>query len=224
MHTAHGYFVIYAFLGVLVFLSKISTRFLLRSVKSIWFLILLAGVFQLFSGYGEVLFKLGPLIVHSEGLFLALEVISRLVFVVICASLMTLTTSPIELSDAVEDLFGRVPGMRRFAHELALVISISIRFVPVMAEEAENILKAQASRGAPIDDRRFTGKLRGILSVAIPLIVLSLKRAEEIALAMEARGYKGWQGRTRFRELEWKVSDSVFAAVVSAVITLCLFI
>lgn len=220
----YGYFVIYTFLGVLVFFSKISARFLLRSVKSIWFLILLAGVFQLFSGYGEILFKLGPFVVHSEGLLSALEVVSRIVFIAICASLMTLTTSPIELSDAVEDLFGRVPGMKRFAHEVALVISISMRFVPVMAEEAENILKAQASRGAPIDDRRFTGKLRGIVSVVIPLIVLSLRRAEEIALAMEARGYRGWQGRTRFRELEWKVSDTIFAAVVSIVIILCLFI
>lgn len=224
VRSAHGYFVMYAFLFVLIILSKVSPRFLLRSVKSIWFLILLAGVFQLFSGYGRVLFEFGPFAVHAGSVFLAIEVVSRLIFVVLCASLVTVTTSPIELSDAVESLMGKLPGMKRFAHELAMVMSISIRFVPVMAEEAENILKAQTSRGAPIDDRKFTGKLKGILSVAIPLIVLSLRRAEEIALAMEARGYRGWEGRTRFRELRWKVKDTVFAMIISSIIILCLFI
>ena len=202
-----------AFLGLifLIVLSGVALTYLLRSVKSIWFLLFLAFSFQLFSGYGRVLLRAGPFVIHDEGLKMAVEVSLRLVFVVLSASLMTNTTSPIELADALENLVGKIPGMRSRAHELAMIVAISIRFIPVLAEEATHIIHAQLSRGAPIDDRKLSGRIKGMVSIVIPLIISSLRRADEIALAMEARGYRGWQGRTKFRELRWKRRDTVFA-------------
>jgi len=220
----HGYLTAFLALFFLILISRVEPTYLLRSIKSIWFLLLLAVVFQLFSGYGRVLLKVGPLTIYDEGLKMAIEVSLRLVFVVLSASLMTNTTSPIELADALENLVGKLPGMRSRAHELAMIVAISIRFIPVLAEEATHIIHSQISRGAPIDDRKLSGRIKGMISIVIPLIISSLRRADEIALAMEARGYRGWQGRTRFRELRWKKKDTVFTIFFILVIVSTLYV
>ncbi|MDN5343279.1 MULTISPECIES: energy-coupling factor transporter transmembrane component T family protein [Oceanotoga] len=195
---------------ILMLLSKLSLTYYTKSLKSIWFIVVFAFIIQLFSVDGDIIFKLGFIKLTDKGLFNATIITFRILFAIMLSSVLTLTTSPTSLAHAMEDVLRWLFVPKSFAHELSMVMTIAIRFIPVMASEADRIIKAQLSRGANFDDRKFSGKVKGAVSIIIPLLVSALRRAEELSVAMEARGYSGWEGRTRYKKFEWEIIDTLF--------------
>ena len=194
----------------LMILSKLSLKYYLKSLKSLWFIIVFAFVMQLFNSEGNTIFKFLFISITDKGLYYASVITFRILFAIMISSVLTLTTSPTSLAHAMEDVLRWFFVPKSFAHELSMVMTIAIRFIPVMASEADRIIKAQMSRGASFDDRKLSGKIKGVVSILIPLLVSALRRAEELSVAMEARGYNGWEGRTRFKKFDWKFRDTSF--------------
>ena len=200
-------------LGILV--SGIPISYIFRSLKPVlWLLILTAFIQVLTLKKGELLLTIGPLSIYEGGVKEGVFITVRVTLLMISASLLTLTTSPIRLTDGLENLFSPLKPFRFPAHEIALMISISLRFIPTLWEEADRIKKAQMSRGASFSTGPLQKRLNHILSLIVPLFVQSFKRAEEMALAMEARGYRGGEGRTRYRRLEWRLGDTLFLVII----------
>lgn len=190
-------------------LSRIPLKKILRSVRSILFLAGFAFVLNLFTVRGEVLWSLGFLSITREGLYLGIKLALRLFFLVITTSLLlTLVTTPLALSDALERLLSPLARIRFPAHELAMMMSIALRFVPTLADETDKIMKAQSSRGADFDTGGLFARLRGLVTVLIPLFVSAFKRAEDLAMAMEARCYRGGTGRTKLHVLRFERRDA----------------
>jgi energy-coupling factor transport system permease protein len=149
---------------------------------------------------------------------LAIRMAARLTFLILSTTLfLTLTTTPILVADAIESLLNPLRRIGFPAHEMAMMMSIALRFVPTLLEETEKIMKAQSSRGADYDTGGLIAKARGLVSVLIPLFVSAFKRAEELAVAMEARCYRGGEGRTRLKIMRYEKTDIVFAAVMALV-------
>jgi len=195
---------------ILMMLSGLSLKYYLKSMKSIWFLVLFAFVMQLFSYEGTPVFSFWFITITDKALFNSMVVTFRLLFAILISTVLTLTTSPTSLAHAMEDILKWFFVPKSFAHELSMVMTIAIRFIPVMANEADRIIKAQMSRGANFDDRKISGKIKGIVSIIIPLLISAMRRADDLSIAMEARGYHGWEGRTRFKVFSWKFSDTFF--------------
>ena len=146
----------------------------------------------------------------------------RFFLLIIMTSLLTLTTTPIELTDALETLLGPLKKIRFPVHELALMMSISLRFIPTLMDETEKIMKAQMARGVEFSSGPIQSRIKAIVPLLIPLFVNAFKRAEELATAMEARGYQGGEGRTKYRQLVWKQSDSIMIVLLVLVAVLLL--
>ncbi|KLO22288.1 cobalt transporter [Marinitoga sp. 1197] len=195
---------------LLMLLSKIELKMYGKSIKSMWMLILFAFIVQLFNYDGNVIYQLWFIKITDKGLANASIITFRLFFAIMLSSVLTLTTSPTSLANAMEDVLIWFRVKRSFAHELSMVMTIAIRFIPVMASEAERIFKAQMSRGANFDSRKISGRLKGLVAIIIPLLVSALRRADELSIAMEARCYNGWEGRTRYKEFQWSFKDTVF--------------
>ncbi|WP_382549498.1 energy-coupling factor transporter transmembrane component T family protein, partial [Streptomyces sp. NPDC057131] len=145
----------------------------------------------------------------EEGLRMGILISLRFFLLIIMTSLLTLTTTPIELTDALETLLGPLKKVRFPVHELALMMSISLRFIPTLMDETEKIMKAQMARGVEFSSGPIKNRIKAIVPLLIPLFVNAFKRAEELATAMEARGYQGGEGRTKYRQLVWKQTDSI---------------
>lgn len=201
------------FLLVFTFLalasSKLPIRYVLKGLRPILFLIVFTFIIQLlFTREGAVLIELGWFKIYEEGLRLAIIVSLRFFYLVSITTLVTLTTSPIELTDAIELLLKPFKVVRVPTHEIALMLSISLRFLPTLAEETEKIMKAQQARGVDLSAGPIKERLRAIIPLLIPLFISAFKRAEDLATAMEARGYRGGEGRTRLRESKWTGRDT----------------
>ncbi|MGX8178717.1 energy-coupling factor transporter transmembrane component T family protein [Exiguobacterium artemiae] len=189
--------------------SKLPIRYVLKGLRPILFLIVFTFIIQLlFTREGAVLFEFGWFKIYEEGLRLAIIVSLRFFYLVSITTLVTLTTSPIELTDAIELLLKPFKVVRVPTHEIALMLSISLRFLPTLAEETEKIMKAQQARGVDLSAGPIKERLRAIIPLLIPLFISAFKRAEDLATAMEARGYRGGEGRTRLRESKWTGRDT----------------
>jgi energy-coupling factor transport system permease protein len=200
-------------LGILV--SSIPLSYIIRTLKPVLWLVILTAIIQMFTlKKGELLATIGPFSIYEGGVQEAVYITLRITILMLSASLLTLTTSPIRLTDGLENLFSPLKRFRFPAHEMALMISITLRFIPTLWEEADRIKKAQMSRGASFSSGPLQKRLNHILSLIVPLFVQSFKRAEEMALAMEARGYRGGEGRTRYRRLEWNRGDTLFLIMI----------
>lgn len=197
------------FLLVLAVLSGIPARKLLSSVKPVLFLLVVAFLLNLFTSKGELWWSWGPLSLGPAGLLLGLKLAVRLFYLVLTTSLMlTLVTTPLALADALEALLRPLSKWGFPSHELAMMMSIALRFIPTLAEETDKIMKAQSSRGADFDTGGLMGRMRGLVTVLIPLFVSAFQRAEDLALAMEARCYRGGEGRSKLRPLKWSRLDT----------------
>ena len=170
----------------------------------------------IFNRQGQVIFSLGPIEIYDEGLNLGFFMSIRLIIVVLISTLLTLTTKPSDLTLALESLFKPLKKVGFPVSELALMISIALRFIPTLFEETQKILKAQASRGVDISEGKFKDKVMQLISLLVPLFILSFKRADELANAMEVRGYVPGRLRTSINRLSWKVSDTVLVLVCGA--------
>lgn len=211
---------------ILVILAKVPLRTVLSGLKPMVFILLFAFVLNLLTiRTGNKLLELGPLVISDEGLFTALRMAARLTFLILDTTLLlTLTTTPILVSDALENLLGPLKKVHFPAHEMAMMMSIALRFVPTLLEETDKIMKAQSSRGADYDTGGLVSKARGLVSVLIPLFVSAFKRAEDLAVAMEARCYRGGEGRTRLKVLQYSRLDLLFSfgLIVMGAITVIL--
>lgn len=212
-----------AFTLFAVKLSQLSWRYLLNGLKTILFLILFTLALQLlFNKEGRVLLEIGPLALYEEGVRMGVIVSLRFFYLVMLTTLVTLTTTPMELTDAIEAFLRPLERLKVPAHEIALMLSISLRFLPTLSDETERIMKAQQARGVDLQSGPIRERVKGVIPLLIPLFVSAFKRAEELATAMETRGYRGGVGRTRLRELKWQRRDTALMIVFVA-LTLILF-
>ena len=205
------------FVAAVLVLSDIPVRYLYTSVAPMKWLLVFLFLLNLLMTPGEtVLLKLGPLVIRREALLQACFVTVRLILLISGASLLTLTTSPIGLTDGLEALLTPLTKLKFPAHEIALMLTIALRFIPTLAEETERIRKAQLSRGADLESGGLFSRLKAMLPIMTPLFVSAFRRADELAMAMDARCYAGGGGRTRLNELKMRRGDALAFLVLGA--------
>lgn len=205
-----GYTVIIAFLLAIILIAKIPFRFIFNGLKPVFLLIALTAILNIFmtrGPEGTEVFSMGFLKVYPEGLNIAAFMAIRLVLLIIGTSLLTLTTSPIELTDGIEKLLK--PIGKEIAHELAMMMTIALRFIPTLIDETDKIMKAQKARGADFESGGVIKKAKSLVPLLVPLFISSFRRADELAMAMEARGYRGGAGRTRMKVLKFSSKDTI---------------
>lgn len=208
----------------LIIISKIPLQEILSSLRSILFILVFAFLINLFSGKGTLLLDLGVLKIRQDGLLNAVLMSIRLILLVLDTTLfLTLTTTPLQLSHALENLLKPLSAIRFPAHEIAMMMSIALRFVPTLLEETDKIMKAQSSRGANYDTGGFLKKAKGYISIIVPLFISCFRRADELANAMEARCYHGGAGRTKLNELRYTSLDLFFSIIFIICCAIILF-
>ncbi|MDE6595034.1 MAG: energy-coupling factor transporter transmembrane protein EcfT [Oscillospiraceae bacterium] len=195
------------FLIVSFLLSKIPLKLMLKSIKPIVPIIIFTSVLNIFFLDGVVLFKLGFLKVTYEGLRTSAFMIIRIIALIMGSSLLTYTTSPITLTDAIERLLSPLKKIKLPVHELAMMMTIALRFIPTLIEETDKIMSAQKARGADMESGSLLQRAKALTPILIPLFVSAFRRAEELAVAMECRCYQGGDGRTRLRQLHSSGGD-----------------
>lgn len=221
-------FVGYAFTALaiagVIWASELPWKFVIRGLRPLLVILILTVSLHLFMTEGRVILQLWFLKVTWEGLVRGLMMGTRLVLLIIGTSLLTLTTSPIQLTDGIESLLkpGKKIGIP--AHELAMMMTIALRFIPTLLDETEKIMKAQMARGADFQSGGLIQRAKSLVPLLVPLFVNAFRRADDLAIAMEARGYRGGEGRTKFRELRFHQIDFVaFALVVSFTLVVGIF-
>ena len=203
-----GFLLIAAFVLLCCASTGIHLKFLFRGLKPILFIVLFTFVLNLFFQSGEhILWQWGAVKITAEGLRMASFMAVRLILLVVCSQLLTLTTSPISLTDGLESLFRPLEVLHFPAHEIAMMMSIALRFIPTLMDEADKIMKAQKARGANFETGSILARAKAMVPLLVPLFVGAFRRAEELALAMDARCYRGGAGRTRMKQLKYGVND-----------------
>jgi len=187
--------------GFLVSLAHVPLGYLFRSLKPILFLLVLTLVLHIFFTPGEYVYERGFIHISMTGLQRGVFIVVRLCLLIMVTSLLTLTTSPVELTDGIEYLLSPFKRWGFPAHELAMMMTIAIRFIPTLLEEADRIMKAQKARGMDFESGNFIQRARNLVPLLVPLFINSFKGADELAIAMESRCYRGGEGRTRLRVL-----------------------
>jgi energy-coupling factor transport system permease protein len=214
--TAPEFILLAVFAACDVAASQIPLSMVLRSVKPIIPLIVFAGVVNVFFAKGRPIFRLWLLAPTYEGCALALAMSARISLVLIGgSSMMIFTTTPILLTDGAERLLKPLKRFRVPVHEISMMMSIALRFVPTLSEETDKIIKAQTARGAEFDSRNLMKKAKGLIPLLVPLFVSAFKRADELALAMESRCYRGGEGRTKMNTLRYHRADGVMLLIVA---------
>ena len=211
-----GYLLAALAIAAVIHLSELPWRFVLRGLRPLLMILLLTVGLNIFLTEGEVVFRFLFLTVTREGIARGLMMGTRLVLLIVGTSLLTLTTSPIQLTDGIESLLGPFRRIGVPAHELAMMMTIALRFIPTLLDETEKIMKAQMARGADFQSGGLMQRAKNLVPLLVPLFVSAFRRADELAIAMEARGYRGGQGRTKFRELRFGRSDAVALSVAVA--------
>ena len=206
---------------LLVFLSGVSPRMVLKSIKPLWWILILTFVIQLFTVPGEVLAKLWIFNITYEGLVKGFLISLRLVLLIGVSSLLMLTTSPLMLTDALESLFRPLKPFGFPAHELAMMMTIALRFIPTLMEETDKIIKAQKSRGSDIGEGNFLAKVKSMIPILVPLFISAFRRADDLAMAMEARCYHGGEGRIRMKAMRMHNVDGRAIVVMSLYMIIC---
>lgn len=201
------YIFIFGFIISVISISKVPFKFILKGLKPLLFIILITFSINVFMTKGEVLYSLGPLTVTKEGIRQAVFMALRLILLITGTSLLTLTTSPIALTDAIEKLLSPFKKVGLPAHELAMMMTIALRFIPTLLEETDKIMKAQMARGADFESGNILSRAKNLVPLLVPLFINAFRRADELATAMEARCYRGGDHRTRLNELKLKGTD-----------------
>lgn len=214
-----------AFIIMVLALSKVSVSYIWKSVKPLRLLLIFMFILNLFFTKGEPLADFFPLkYISLNSIRQAIFIMLRLVFLVCGTSLMTLTTSPISLTDGLERLLAPLRKIRFPSHELAMMMTIALRFIPTLMEEADKIKKAQLARGADFESGNIIKRAKSMIPILIPLFVSAFRRADELALAMESRCYHGGDGRTRMHQMRFHRSDLVAALIVLAMTALIIVV
>ena len=217
--------VIALFVLICCLLSKINLKFLVRGLKPIAIIVIFTFLLNLFLGTGEdILWKWKFLTITESSLRTALFMAVRLILLVCGSQLLTLTTSPIALTDGLESLLKPLTKIGFPGHELAMMMSIALRFIPTLIEETERIMSAQKARGADFETGGLMKRAKALLPLLVPLFVSAFKRADELAMAMEARCYRGGEGRTKMKPLKFAWRDLIAAIVFGCLIAVVVLI
>ena len=204
-----GYAVAILFLAVVIKLSGVPFHYMVKGMKSILFLLLITVAFNLFLTPGEVIFSIWKLQITLEGLRLAATMALRLTLLIIGSSLMTLTTTPNNLTDGLEKMMSPLKIFKVPVHEVAMMMSIALRFIPILLEETDKIMKAQMARGADFENGNLIKRAKAMVPLLVPLFISAFRRANDLAMAMEARCYRGGEGRTKMKPLTYKKRDYI---------------
>lgn len=204
-----GYIALAVFLAVCVMVSRISPKYLIKGIRPILIFIVFTGLFNLFLTSGTVVWHWWVFTITKEGIRLAAFMVLRLIFLILGTSLLTLTTSPIALTDGIEHLLAPFKKIGVPAHEIAMMMTIALRFIPTLLDETDKIMKAQSARGASIDSGNILSRAKAMVPILIPLFISAFRRADELATAMECRCYRGGENRTRLYELKYTATDGL---------------
>ena len=203
-------------LAAVIAVSRVPLSFILRGLKPIFIIILFTFVLNAFMYNGEVLVKIWVLTITTEGLIRAVFMAARLVLLILGSSMMTLTTKPIELTDGIESLLSPLRKIGVPAHELAMMMSIALRFIPTLLEETDKIMKAQQARGADFETGNILRRAKSLMPILVPLFISAFRIAQDMAMAMEARCYRGGDGRTRMKPMHFEKRDAAAAVLTAA--------
>jgi energy-coupling factor transport system permease protein len=218
----YGYIVVTLFLVSVIKLSKVPFGFIIKGLKAVVILLLFTVFFNMFFTPGEPLIEWGIIKITKEGLTNAGFMAVRLTFLIIGSSLMTFTTTPNQLTDGLEKVLRPLNHIKVPVHEIAMMMSIALRFIPILLEETDKIMKAQMARGADFESGGILKRAKSLIPLLVPLFVSAFRRANDLAMAMEARCYRGGDGRTKMKPLRYHGRD--YAAYVSLVLYLGLII
>lgn len=207
--TLVSYAVLLVVLGSCIAISKVKLGTILRGMKPILFIIVFTGVLNIFYTPGVTLWQWGFLRITVEGLWSAFYMVLRIAMLITCTFLLTYTTSPILLTDGLEKLLGPLKKIKVPVHELSMMMSIALRFIPTLIEETDKIMSAQKARGADFDTGNLIQKAKALVPLLVPLFISAFRRADELAIAMECRCYHGGEGRTRLRQLKLAARDYI---------------
>lgn len=219
-----GFIVMTAFLFGVIALSKVPLSFMLRGLKAIMILLVIAGLFNLFLTPGQVLWSIWKIHITREGLRNAVLMTIRMIYLIMGSSVMTLTTTPNQLTDGLEKALKPLQKINVPVHEIAMMMSIALRFIPILIEETDKIMKAQMARGADFETGGLVKKAKNMVPLLVPLFVSAFRRANDLALAMEARCYVGGEGRTKMMPLVYHKVDRLAYVVVIAYFVLLMVI
>ena len=204
-----GYLVAALFLALVIGLSHVPFRFMVKGMRAVVFLLLITVVFNLFLTPGEALVSIWKLTITKEGLATAVTMAVRLTMLIIGSSVMTLTTTPNNLTDGLEKGLRPLKLFRVPVHEVAMMMSIALRFIPILLEETDKIMKAQIARGADFESGNLIRRAKALVPLLVPLFISAFRRANDLAMAMEARCYRGGDGRTKMKPLIYKRRDGI---------------
>ena len=217
-----GYAVAAVFLILCIRLSNVPFRYIVRGMKGILMILMITVIFNLFLTPGETLVQVWKLRITREGVVFAVKMAVRLSFLILGSSLMTLTTTPNQLTDALESVKNPLKKLHVPVHEIAMMMSIALRFIPILMEETDKIMKAQIARGADFESKDLMKKIRSLVPLLVPLFISAFRRANDLAMAMEARCYRGGDGRTRMKPLVYTAKDRIAYSVVICFFLLCI--
>ena len=222
-----SYAVMLIITGVCIALSRIQLKVILRGLKPLWIIIALTAVLNMFFTPGRELVSFWKITVTYEGLIRAVFMVLRITMLIAGTFLLTYTTSPIALTDAMEILCGPLKKLKVPVHEMSMMMSMALRFIPTLIEETDKIMSAQKARGADFETGNLIQRAKALLPLLVPLFVSAFRRADELAVAMECRCYHGDEGRTRMKQLTWCTRDTLAmlwsALVLAGVIVLARF-
>ncbi|MCC5912621.1 MAG: energy-coupling factor transporter transmembrane protein EcfT [Clostridiaceae bacterium] len=219
-----GYIYVIAFIASAIAVSKIPFKYMIKGLKPLLVIILVTFFINVFMTTGEIILSLGPLNVTKEGLYQAVFMATRLILLIIGTSLLTLTTSPIMLTDGIEHLLNPFKKIGIPAHELAMMMTIALRFIPTLLEETDKIMKAQIARGADFESGNIINRAKSLVPLLVPLFISAFRRADELAMAMEARCYRGGDNRTRMKQLKMEKRDVVSLGIIGLLIGILIYI
>ena len=204
-----GYIAATVFLSAMIIMSKVPFSFMVKGLKAVVLLMVFTSVLNIFLTPGEVLWQWSFLTITRQGLRTAAFMIIRLLYLIIGSSILTLTTTPSNLTDGMEKGLGWLKAFKLPVHEVAMMMSIALAFIPILLEETDKIMKAQLSRGADFESGNIIRRVKSLVPILVPLFVSAFKRANDLSMAMEARCYRGGEGRTKMKPLKYKRNDYI---------------
>ena len=211
------------FLAFTIKLSKVPFSMMIRGVKPLFVIICFSAIINMISVGGEVLIKLGPVSITKQGLWMAFYLVIRLVYLVIGSPVMTFTTTPNQLTDGLEKGFRFLKKVHIPVHEIAMMMSIALRFIPILTEELDKIMKAQMSRGVDFESGNILERGKKLIPVLVPLFIAAIRRASDLAMAMDARCYNGGEGKTRLHPLVYKKQDYAAYGIMLLYVAIMIF-
>ena len=223
-HRWPGYLVAAAFLFACIKISKVPLSYIMRGLKPVFFLLMFSVAFNLFLTDGEVLAEFWIFRITREGLIMAFYMALRLIFLIMGSSLMTFTTTPNALTDGLERSLAFLKVVHVPVHEIAMMMNIALRFIPILTDETDKIMKAQMARGADFESGGLIRRAKSLIPLLVPLFISAFRRASDLAMAMEARCYHGGEGRTKMRPLHYARRDAVAWLIIAAYLALIIIL